>query len=169
MNRPTHSRFTLGALLLAAALFLPLIACDELFDDGAYFDSCSASEGDVQVAGAWTITGSGTVYDCRDEAYNGDVNLQTRALQVLQRSTAEGEILELSDPILIPGGEFNLRGSVDGSCVNFEAREVSSQGTITYRFIGYASLESSSDIVGSFTIEGPETCAGSGDFKVEVR
>jgi len=157
--------------IAAALIFPPLVACEPPgMSDLEPVDACRVSEGSVDLGGSWTLRGSGSRSGCRDDSYDGKFTLGTSvALRVVQddENGSDAENIALAQPILFPGGSFDLNGSVSGICVDFSSIENGPQGEIVYRFSGTAA--DMGVIRGSFTGDGPRGCTTSGTFSASVR
>ncbi len=166
LERPARSprRVQLPTLLELAALaaVVALAGCDTAYSE---FDPrCDPAQDTAQVAGTWTIHGSGRRMACDDERWNTDhFELASVPLEITQ----QGDLLSLDSP---PegGSTFQLLdASVSGRCVWFTTVERGDYGQVRYDFRGAAA--GSHSVAGEISGEGPGTCHIEGTFSVDIR
>lgn len=135
---------------------------DDTFDDDLA-DQCQSSEGDVEVAGQWTITGRGTRKDCVDPRFNSDgFELATSVDLPIKQ---DGETLTLEGQI----DGFDFDGTVDGVCVDFNTVEAARDDVNNAVFRWRGTLRDDGAITGTFDGEGPNGCVSEGNFTAVIQ
>lgn len=158
-------RLGVAALLTLTAALMG--ACEPLGDiSNAGGATCGASDGTVVVDGDWVISGKGNRYSCGDDTLDGNYTLgPSIAIRVRQDAISgnpDAYNLSLDKPIT----GFQLSGTARGNCVDFETTETWNGDVIVRRFTGR--IDSSGDLTGTFSGDGPSACDTDGTFTVEI-
>jgi len=141
-----------GCLLLPSGPFKPVADCN---------DPVAAD-----LAGRWTLRGSGSRTGCTDSRYAGRFTFETpQALEVVSdaSSTATVAKLRLANPI--PG--FTLSAQLSGSCFSAQTNETLPEDSVDFAFT--ADVGSGATLLqGKFEGNGPETCVSEGTFDLSI-
>ncbi|MFT4976892.1 MAG: hypothetical protein ACI8S6_002797 [Myxococcota bacterium] len=141
---------------MLALIMLSGCALSGFIDTEGLFE-CGFATGEEDVAGAWSITGSGSRSGCARSGLNtDDLDLSSSGLIVVAQ---DGSELWLESSI----GGFDLFGEVEGSCVDFTTTEYDSD--IILAWSGTADYNT---IVGDFSGSGPDGCYTTGEFTVII-
>lgn len=129
---------------------------------------CDPDVQNTNATGEWVVTAEGNRETCSVASDEAHVELRsTITLSVGQESLGESgpDRLFLREPITVEGGTFEFEGRVEGTCVEFDTREVGPQGDLRLSFRGSFSGE---QIRGEFGEVVAGTCPATGDFQVSV-
>ena len=130
---------------------------------------CSEEPSNVDLQGSWVLSGNGTRTDCVDPVHSGEVIIDTGIpMTVTQQEDSNNpgaDALSLNNANGDFPDSFTMTGTVDGSCVDFETREITSAYSLSFQFSGDAV---GNLIEGEFTGTGPQGCISTGTFQVRV-
>jgi len=141
---------------------LGLAGCDTAYSE--LDPRCDPAEDTAQVAGTWTIRGSGRRSLCDDARWETDhFDLASVPLTITQH----GDELSLEAPPQDASTFRILDASVSGRCVWFTAVERGDFGQVRYDFRGAAA--GSHSVAGELTGQGPGSCHIEGTFSVDIR
>lgn len=151
-----------GRWVLWLVAILTFAGCDTAYSE--LDPRCDPAQDTAQVAGIWTIHGSGSRTGCDDAQWNTDhFDLTSVPLEITQ----QGDQLSLDEP---PDGATTfqlLDASVTGRCVWFTTMERGDFGQVRYDFRGAAA--GSHSVAGEISGQGPGGCHIEGTFSVDIR
>lgn len=153
--------YLLGAIVYGAAVFLLSLGCTPIDD----FDQYDCEGTPASVYGVWTITGKGVWDSCEDEDLNGsEFKIESLELDIAQ----DRDTFSLARELSLPNGLFSLQdASVLGQCINFTTVETGDFGGMTIKWRA-GQNQSTQKIKGTFTVQGPNSCSGTGDFALTI-
>lgn len=144
------------------------VACSVLLLTGCGGVECDREAQNTNATGEWVLVAEGSRTTCSVASDEAHVELRsTITLSVGQESLGESrpDRLFLREPITVPDGTFEFEGRVEGTCVDFDTREVGSGGELRLSFRGRSAGD---QIQGEFGEIVAGTCPATGDFEVTV-
>lgn len=160
-----HTSWTVLALVSA------LSGCElveSLTDDTVEVDPCLASGTVAQVAGRWTLAGTGSRSGCPsawDALETDEFTLRVPPFDVTQAT--DGTLTAVLPVYANVSLEFS--GTVRGTCVDVTLKETDTSGLLPVTRQWTFDGDSQGRLVtGDFSGAGPETCSASGSFSLSV-
>ena len=152
--------------LIIPVLLLAATGCNGFFDGfldpfTANSNWCNQAGTNADVEGRWSITGEVTKV-CDNSQFNGAYAISSSNISIAQTESSTEEVDEIEPTSNLNG--FSLYGTVEGSCLEFETTESSTDGDIRYTFEGVVDND---EVTGELTLDEPN-CTGSGTFRITI-